>query len=493
MPRIQPRWTLNSLILSCTLGLASGWVHPDTQGLPDMGSPDQAVLPLADEQRMGRLFIRQIRAQLRVMQDPLITAYVRNLGRQLTTYADAGSRKFHFFAVDEPVINAFAGPGGYVGVYTGLILATQSESELAAVMAHEIAHVSQDHILRSIAHQGRITPLAIGMLIAAVALGAAVSPEAGMAAAVTAQAGAVQSQINFTRDNEKEADHLGIGILANAGFDPHSMPVFFETLAKSSRVYENNAPEFLRTHPVTTNRIAEAVNRADVFPYKQHDDGLLYACIRVRLQLQNIKAPKVASREMRAALEAGRYSQVAAQRYGLALALIQERSYAEAARELKWLLEQHPLQPAFILAQADLLDRQNQTAAALRKLSEALELFPDDYAMNYTYSDLLLKNRQGDLALKTLRGMLEWDPENPQLYDRLFQAAGMTGNTLASHGYRAEYLYWSGQLEAAIKQLRMALETRPTDSRTTDYYEMAKLQSRLRELLEERKIEQERS
>src|SRR5690606_6183983 len=183
--------------------------------------------------------------------DPEVTEYIRALGLRLSSQAHDGSQRFNFFMVRDTSINAFALPGGFIGVNAGLMLETQQESELAGVLAHEVAHVTQRHIARSLAAQSRNSLVSTAAMLAAILLGAAAGGgDAAMAGVAAAQSLAIQQQISFTRSNESEADRVGLGILARAGFDPNGMPAFFETMARRAGTSEMNIPEMLRTHPV---------------------------------------------------------------------------------------------------------------------------------------------------------------------------------------------------------------------------------------------------
>ena len=235
---------------------------PPNVELPDIASSAESLFTPVEEQRIGRAFMRSIRDSLPIIEDQLLSDYINALGQRLVSKLKTTPQNFYFFLVNQQEINAFAGPAGNIGVNSGLILATESESELAAVLAHEISHITQHHLARAFEDAGNLSIPTAALLLAAILLGATTGAGAGIAAAAGVQAAAIQHQLNFTRADEQEADTMGMKLLAAAGFDPHAMPAFFERLSQSSRLDENNAPEFLQTHPVTSNRIADAMGRS---------------------------------------------------------------------------------------------------------------------------------------------------------------------------------------------------------------------------------------
>ena len=237
--------------------------------LPDMGDSSGAYLSTAQERKLGRAFMRYVHANATLIKDPMLNGYLQTLGDRLASKSNLGAGSFHFFLVDDPMINAFAGPGGYIGIHTGLILEAETESELAAVLAHEIAHVSQKHIARMVQAADQMALPAAGMLLAAVLLGAATGGSAAIAAAVGGQAALMQKQINFTRANEREADNVGMQILSKSNYDTRAMATFFQRLGRATNSGGIALPEFLLTHPVTADRTADALARAERYPYKQ--------------------------------------------------------------------------------------------------------------------------------------------------------------------------------------------------------------------------------
>lgn len=454
--------------------------------LPDMGASASTLMSPSEEQRLGQAFMRGIRRSLPVIEDPLLTEYIENLGRRLAGGNQRDGRRLQFFLIDQPVINAFAGPAGHVGVFAGLVLATENESELAAVVAHEIAHVTQDHLLRALENARNMSIPAAALMLAAIALGAAASSDAALAAATGLQAGILQQQINFTRDNEQEADRVGIEILASAHFDPRAMPAFFERLAKTSRLYENSAPEFLRTHPVTTHRISEAISRAEGHAYRQRPDDPSYYQTRAALRARSFNSPREAVNHFAKTLKEARYRDEDAERYGYALALLRDRQYPAAAAQATRLLSKSPTSIPYLLLQARIHKGAGQTRQALATVGTALELFPGNYPLSQFHAELLLEQRRPAEAEKILAQALERRPDEPNLYELRSRAAAAAGRKGDAHLYLAETHYLSGQLEQAVQQLQTALR-----SEKLDFYDASRIQAKLRaykeELAEEKK------
>ncbi len=451
-------------------------------GLPEIGDPAGNALSPAEERRLGRAFMRSIRNSMKVVSDPLLNAYIRSLGSQLVAGSGALGTDFHFFVVDQDQINAFAGPAGSIGIFTGLITTAESESELASVFAHEIAHVTQKHLVRSFDAAKRMSLPATALAIAAIVIGAATkNAQAGAVAASGIQAGLVQSQINFTRSNEEEADHVGIQTLANSGFDPRAMPAFFARMGKNNRLYDSGKlPEFLLTHPVTTNRIADAFGRAEEHPYRQKPDSLEFHLSRARLKVNAFASAEDSVAHFRNTLKDGRYRNEEAQRYGYLLSLTAHREFAKAKTVLQQLKEKNPEQVEFIVAQAELETATEQPEAGLETLSNGLKLHPDNYPLTLYMAQALLNIGQPKRAITLLSSYLEDRPDELELYKLLARASGDAGDKTRGHQYLAEYYYHSGALKQAKQHLETALE-----DRNLDYYESAKMAARLKEVRQE--------
>lgn len=476
-----------SLSLLASVLAISTQVRAQSFELPDLSSSAERVMTPLAEQRLGRAFMRQVREALPILDDALLSEYLETLGERLVRADPSAHGTFRFFLIDQPVVNAFAGPDGHIGIYAGLILAADTESELAAVLAHEIAHVSQRHLLRGVEDQQRLSLPATALLVAAAILGAQISPDAGMAAVAGLQAATLQHQINFTRENEHEADRLGITTLARAGYDPFAMAGFFERLARVNRVEGSEAPEFLRTHPVTANRIAEALSRAENFGARQRPDSLAFQLARAALRVRAAGHPEQAVAHFRDTLNSGRHRNALAERYGLALALEKARAFEQARAECVRLLKVHPMQTEFVALDARLDRAQGKRSRALTTLRQALALSPDAWPLRLALAETLLESGQARRALDELDTLVRQRPESAMLQGLMVDAALKAGDRAAVHRHRAEQLYLQGELESAIRQLEIALKRDELS-----YHDAARLQARLDALREQAREEKAR-
>ena len=449
--------------------------------LPDFGDAASATLSPADERELGALYMRQIRAYMPVIDDPEIEDYIQSLGYKLVSGSDEGGGGFYFFIIADPAVNAFAIPGGYIGVNSGLITSTDAESELASVVAHEIAHVTQRHIARAIAAAEGSKYATWAAMLAGLLIGTQNS-EAGQAAVAGAAAASQQSQINFTRANEKEADRVGIAMLAKAGYDPRAMPTFFEKLGIASRYY-SKPPEFLSTHPVTTSRISDSRGRAEQYPHKQFLNSISYELTRAKLQatITNDPARMLASYE--AALKSEKKGDRSPVLYGRALVLARLGKSEQAIEGFRNLVSAHPERVRFRAALANELLASGDAKQALKVYQDAYGLFPDSKLLIRGYVNALLRDGQGEKALAILDDYSRVNLKDAALYRLEAEAFRQIGKVMNSRMALAEHYYRYGELEAAIHQLRLA-----ANEPGGDFYQSSKLDARLKELESEREF-----
>ena len=446
----------STLVLLAT-GLTLAVLSPAAEiDLPDIGSPADATLSKNDEARIGRAIMAQIRQSGQVVEDPLVTEYVNEIGHRIAAQANNdGIYDFSFFVIEDPVVNAFALPGGFIGVHTGLLEATRNEDELAGVLAHEVAHVTQRHIARSI-HSGQrqsIMSMAI-MLGAILAAAAGAGGDAVQGAIAVAQGTAAQQQINFTRSNEYEADRVGISALAAAGFDPQGMASFFEVISGSNTPMEYRTPEFLRTHPVSSARIAESRSRARNYPPVHTNDTVNYGIARARLLVDSKATPEEAVKYF----EREPYEfQSDVERYGRAVAYMKDGRYPEANKIFEELANREPEVIAYHIGLADAQLAMEAIAESVESFERARELFPRNVPLVIHYAEALLKLGNAKEAHEILLDLLNNVPPTPAQVRLIARAAVAAGETAEAHYYMAEYRFMIGDLVGGVNFLRQAL------------------------------------
>jgi len=461
------------LHLLAALALAMPSARAD--GLPSLGDASQSAFSPQQQRQLGNEIMREIRNSRHYDDDPELTDYINHLGYRLVAHSPENTAHYHFFIVNDNTINAFALPGGYIGVHTGLILATQSESELASVLAHELGHEVQHHMSRMAAHQKRLMIPALAALAVAI-LASRTNTQVSDAALAAAQAGTAQSTLNFSRHDEEEADRVGLQILIKSGFDPRAMPAFFRRLLKKTRLYENDAPVYLRTHPLTTQRIADLANRVADLPYRQVPDSLMFQLMRAKLRAAQ-GTPQTAVQTFENNLREQKYANEAAERYGLIQALIRARAFPEADRQLALLLKQGPASPAIDTLAAKLKTAEGKGKDAIIEYRAALRDFPGYRALYYGYIEALLQNRNSATALKTIDGKLASHPDDYRLYAFQAHAYAQQGNNLLRHQAMAEAYAHLNNLSAAIEQLQLALK-----SGGGTFYQLAAIEARMKAL-----------
>lgn len=465
------------LLLSALLsaGMAS-LALAEPYRLPDFGSSAERVMSAPERRELGNEFMKWVRKGLPVTQDPVLADYIETIGAQLVA-AGGHTGHYEFFLIDQPTINAFAGPDGYIGVYAGLLLATQTEGELAAVLAHEIAHISQDHLMRAFEAQKQMTLPTVALMLAAAVLGASVDPNLGAAALAGAQGLAAQRQINFTRGHEEEADRIGIDTLARGGYDPFAMPGFFQRLSKATQVAETGLPAYLRTHPVTADRIGDALGRAGQYGTHQRPDSLRFQLARANLRQRSYSRAEKAIEHFEETLASGRFREATAERYGYALALARGGKAGEALAQVAQLLASHPSQTEFLVLRADIDRLTGNAAKAAAELKGPVGLYPENWPLNQAYGEALLAAGRPTEALAALERFSARRPDLAPIYQLMADAAGKAGLRAKNFRYRGEYLARTGDLEPAIRQLELALRVPGLDFNLA-----SRIQVRLEEL-----------
>ncbi|QCO68106.1 M48 family metallopeptidase [Luteimonas yindakuii] len=528
MPRM--RNVLTALLV--VLGLAAS--HGAAQErLPDIGSSAGTVLSPSRQAEYGQMLLAQLRHYDMVLEDPQVNDWLRTTGARLASASDQPQQPFTFFVMRDRGVNAFATLGGHIGLNVGLVLAAQTEDEVAAVLAHEVAHVTQNHVLRGVERAQRDSvPILLAMLGAiAVAAGSSSdsSGEAAMAALAGAQGWAIQRQIDYTRSNESEADRLGIRTLARAGYDLEGMASMFERMQAMSRTNQGGErerlPDYLRTHPVTTTRISEARQRAEQIardsgaivgiattPEGSRTDRIIvgsplgnvgtgtrnpllpaalrlpagaaapsggdpvvFGWTRERMRVLSAETPAAAIREYEALRRNGLLGDD--QRYGLALARLLSGDYAVAATRFAELLEEYPgdLWLGVSLAEAEV--RAGRVAEGDRRFEALLQRMPNHRATVLTYAGLLAERNTpaaGRRAQELLRPLLRTAADDPTFQRTFARVSEIAGDPVRAGEAHAEAAFLGGRAEQALVQLN-TLKKRDD----LDYYARARIDARI--------------
>jgi len=450
---------LLSLLVVCSMGFCQVATAQSSGGgneLPDIGTPADSTITRSDEYQIGLMIVRGLRDQGQILDDPEVNDYIQSIGSRIAAQAQEGGQRFQFFVVQDSSINAFALPGGFVGINAGLLTATANEAQLASVLAHEIAHVTQRHIARSIRAQGRQSLASAAAILAAILIGAATgSADAAQAGIAIAQGTAAQQRINFTRANEYEADRIGIAFLAAAGFDPFAMPDFFETLGRRAGLAASRAPEFLMTHPVTTNRIAESRDRATQIVRRVQPESPSYQYVRERVRVLGASAD-VDLRAYYAALRESR-PLTPGQQYGEALARLQAGEREAAAGTLIELSAAWQGSPMLEAALGQSLLASGRPEQALAVFQKALAVAPRNVPLSVRYAEALLQVGRAKEAHALLLDVFNNVQPTPEQIRLTAMAASGAGDTGDAYYYMSEYHISSGDLPLAGKQLELAL------------------------------------
>ena len=459
--------------------------------LPDMGASSSIALTPHMEDQIGREIATQIRNSHQLIDDLEINEYLQNLGYSLVANSDDAYQNFQFFLIASKQINAFATPGGVIAVYSGLFLTTESESELASVLGHEIAHVTQRHLARSFEKSSQLSlPIMAGML-AGILLGAAggAGGEIGAAAAVGLSAAGQQAQINYTRANEKEADRIGIRYLSLSGYDPSGMPGFFQKLERKNRYAGKSYPEFLRTHPVTINRIAEATQRAEQYKRKMRaiKNPMSYKLMKAKLVVLTAGNTDRAVSYFAAQIKKNPLELHPELYYGYGLALLKKKNFSKAIEVLNKLYLSAPQNTSYSIALANAYIASDQKTLILKGLklfSDALKNNPYNLVLVADYAFALIQTGQIKKSIQILENYNKDNIKHPAIYKLLSRALGKDKKLVQAHIAESEYYYLNGMLSSAIKQLEIAKKIAPKN----DFYTQSRLGARMQAIEDEKEL-----
>lgn len=479
------RKNIYKTLLMAMLLLNTAWCTANSNiQLPSLGENSAGLISLADEYELGQALIKRYRASVPTSRDPFIEDYLQRLLQQIVAHSDLSDKRLQLIILDTPSLNAFAAPGGIVGVNTGTFLSAQNEQQLASILAHEIAHLSQRHYARRLQQHKTNYAVSMAALLASIMVAASGNGDVGMAGITAVQAASIDSSLRFSRSMELEADRIGMQTLVRGGFDPYAMPGMFEQMLRSAR-YRTKVPEFLLTHPVTESRIADSMARARKYPQTQRANDEEFQLIQARVLLHHENNSAYAVRRFEE--ELGKYRTLSAEatHYGYVIALTRHGDL-DKAREALPGLKKHIKNPvAIAIAAADIEAAAQNHKLAIEILEEVLQSRPSNHPINVRMAEILMAAGEYKKCQELLLKHVQRQPENAYVWYLLAEVHGLAGNILQVHRARAEYFILLGAYSKAEIQLRNAIKL--TDEK--DFQAQARLDQRLLDVKEMQKTQ----
>ena len=448
---------LSALLLSSVLTISEAGLATSIE-LPSLGDASSGIISQKQEFELGRTWLKILRSQTPTIDDAQIKDYLERLVSRLSASSDLSDHRLAPLVIDSPVLNAFAAPGGIIGVNAGLFLHSETEAQFAAVIAHELAHLSQRHYARNVEDARNKSIPTAAALLGSIIIMATAGADAGAAALTSTVAGIQSSKLRFSRQFEREADNLGIQTLARAGFDPQSMPEIFEAMNKASR-YGGRPPEFLLTHPVTENRIADSRARADQMStqtLRTQKGSFDYQLIRMRTAIAANQNPHELIRQFKKELDSGFTPSKELTGYGLALAYKKTRQYKNASGQMSKLLNNKPDNLYYIMTQALLEAETGSDKKGIGRIDQALKNNPDNYPLLATKAKIFITTQDYAKARTLFLQLSRMRPEDPDIWYELAEVQGQSDDILGLHQSRAEFFFLTGNIDDAIKHLQYA-------------------------------------
>ena len=449
--------------------------------LPELGNYSSSKISESDEIFIGRQILFQVNQSDSIIRDIEISDYLDSLGKRLINASTDPAKKIEFFIVSDPSINAFAMLGGVIGVHSGLFLASNTESELASVISHEIAHINQKHISRFLLQQERASYQSTFIMAVALLL-ARSNPQLASTAMAGASAGSVQGALDFTRENEKEADRVGIQTLNKAGFDVRGARDFFTTLKQANQFSGGAAPAFLQTHPITSNRINDIEDRLKDFPYKQRVDNQTFHYVKGKLKalLDNKEDTKnILEKNIKNKI----YINEGGERFALAYIYLIDNEFIKSYEQMQWLFDNEQSNPMLSQLYINYLIKTNKVTEAKKIYEQNLNFFPSNRSFIYGLADLYLETQDSEKAIKLLKENEQKFSQDPILYKLFAKGYANQGKKLLQYENLAEAAYYNFNLQEAI--IRMDLAIKANDG---DFYQKSRVESRLKQFQKEQQI-----
>ena len=443
-------------LLTVSVALTTPLTRADD--LPELGDSSTQYLDSRQEKQIGQTFLRRLINEPAFLADYELQYYLQTLGDRIGQYADLRGTRLTFNLIRNNDLNAFAVPGGYITFNTGLVLSTDNESELASVMAHEIAHLTQRHLPKLIARADQNKFPAMAAIIGSILIGG----QAGVAGITLTGATIESDRLAFTRDFEREADSIGIKMLAKSGYDPKSMVTFFGKLEQHNRI-DSGVPGFLRTHPLSYTRVAESEARAQSYPEYKHVSSFEYFLAKARIRALYVERQKNSVPYFLDQIESGSAEMRDAAKYGIAIAHTYSRNFDQAREMLAGVLARRPAHPWIQSAWAELDIADNQVEEGIERYLSTITRHPDQRYLSYRLAEAYLVNNQPSLAKKALRYQVRRHTDDYRLYQLLSQANAGLGHVAEAHQARAEYFAILGNYEKALAAIKLAVKESGSD------------------------------
>lgn len=449
--------------------------------LPELGDNSSAIVTPEQEYRLGRAWIRKLRGSTSSINDPILQSYLERQCYRLAFNSPLKDPDLTLIIINDKAINAFAVPGGVIGINAGLLLHAETEAEFSSVLAHELGHLSQRHFARQLAESKSNQWVYLGAMLASIAVAASGDGQGAYALGASAQAASLQNRLSYSRLNEQEADRIGMQTLADAGLDPQAMPRFFQRMERQSRQV-GAIPEFVLTHPLTQSRIADTFNRANQYPKrKRAEDALDYQLARTRMLVQFMNDTGRGAAHFQEQIKGSRIldDSERVNHLGLALALMRDRKFSEAHEALAPLLADDPQRADYVIAEAEIFFSERRLDDAARTLEAALAITPDSYPLFMYYAKVRIANGEAAMVTERLEALARERSDDIQPWRLLVDAYSSTKNALGVHRARAEVYFLYGHEDKALEQLKMA-----GDLVKNDYPTTARIQKRMRKIEE---------
>jgi len=466
----KPAFLLRSVLCACLITLSA----PSSAqvNLPVLGDSVSGTISIQQEYEFGRELLRQIRRETPMLDDPLIMEYIVSLTYKLAVNSELTDHRLEFILIDNESLNAFAAPGGIVGVNAGLFLFAENEGQFASVLSHELAHISQRHYARSVQQARNNAPLNLAGLLASLVIGATAGGDAGQAAMMTSQALGQENQLRYSRSNEQEADRIGIRTLYNAGFDPNDMAGMFEQMMRM-KSFSQRLPEFLSTHPLDENRIADSKNRSNALPSVNHIQNIEFLLMKHRVTMHYTGNVDAEIESLERALPQLNGVEEDAARYGIALGQLKNGQFAKATESLAGLIRKEPTRITYQMLEADIAREAGRYDRALTILEDNIGINPGNHPLTVSYAQTLVEAGRYAQAAQVLETHSLERPGDPEVWYQLAEVQGQAGNISKVHQARGEYFITVGDFTRARNQFNLAMDLEK------DRLVRAKIQQRL--------------